>query len=103
MKYVFFAIFALGGFLCAVNLYLSFVRYVLLRVARRPAEYRFESGIPMLGSLLVVACLASFQLPNWTWIPGIVLAVLDTGGIHWFVGTMAFRAVRSAMQPSRRS
>lgn len=86
--------FALGALLCVTNFYLSFLRYPLHRLRRLPREsYRWSSGIPLVGSLLVA--LSLFRLHA---VPGILpaaiaLIAVDTGGIHWFIATMVYQSV----------
>ena len=72
-------LFLLGGVISLVNLYLSYGRPLLYR------DSPHMSGIPLCGSLLVA--LSFVGLPSdafwaWFWV-GIVLIVIDTGGIHW--------------------
>ncbi len=88
----------LGALVCLVNFYLSFLRYLLHRArGRDPENYRWMSGVPLIGSLLV--------LISWVfWLHGIgsqaldvtagAIALIDTGGIHWFVGTMVVQWIR---------
>jgi hypothetical protein len=54
------------------------------------------SGIPAVGSVLVVGALALGSLPAWALISGSAFAVLDTGGLHWFVGGLAWQAMKSS-------
>jgi hypothetical protein len=91
-----FAIFGFGIIVCALNFFLSFVRPVWVRIVERKSEYRHVSGLPLIGSLATVAALIFFHLPYWAWIPGFALAVLDTGGIHWFIVTMVWKADSNA-------
>jgi len=91
-----FVLLAVGGFVCALNVYLSYIRYLLFRLAGRRAEYRFISGVPIVGSLAVIVTLVCFQFPGWALIVGIVLAALDTGGLHWFAGSMVWHAMKNA-------
>jgi hypothetical protein len=85
-----------GGAFCWLNFYLSFIRYPLHRLRGQPREtFRWTSGIPLIGSLCVVAGLVlmkvSGALPS-TALLALALAsvALDTGGIHWFIGTMVW-------------
>lgn len=86
--------FALGALLCLTNFYLSFLRYPLYRLRGLPKEsYRWVSGIPLFGSLFVG--LSLFGLSDLTGMVSVavVLIVIDTGGLHWFVGTMIYQFV----------
>lgn len=96
IKIVFFCFLGAGAFLCALNFYLSFMRFPLYRLRGRESEYRHVSGAPVLGSFLVVALLIPRALPTWARIAGLVLAALDTGGLHWFIGVTVWHAVKKA-------
>jgi hypothetical protein len=99
VKIVAFSFFGAGAFLCALNFYLSFLRYPLYCVRGRKGEYRYVSGAPLFGSFLVVVFLIRpemLQLPRWARFAGLALAALDTGGLHWFIGTMAWQAIKEA-------
>jgi hypothetical protein len=87
-----FAALGFGCAVCALNFYLSFVRYANFYIAGPTSEYRFVSGIPLTGSLVALACFVCFRLPHWAWLIGIICALADTGGIHWFLGTMLWHA-----------
>jgi hypothetical protein len=68
--------------LSSLNLYLSFVRPALFR--HRP-DYRFVSGIPVIGTLLVMAGTAvgwSAALPG---LLGFIALLLDTEGLPWLI------------------
>ena len=86
-----------GGVLCWHNFYLSFIRYPLHRLRHQPREtFRWSSGIPLIGSLCVGVGLALMKvggaLPTATPLTlALASAAVDTGGIHWFLGTMAWR------------
>ena len=93
-----------GGCICLLNFYLSFLRYPLhLAAGRGRNSYRWVSGIPLLGSMAVVIAWAfwtrhqsSLALDVATW----SIALLDTGGIHCFVATMAYQRFGSRGKPS---
>jgi hypothetical protein len=82
-----------GGAICLVNFYLSFLRRPLfvLRGGKKE-DFRWSSGIPLIGSLIVVLTLVFARPDVWLMIPGAFLAAIDTGGIHWFLGTMLWHA-----------
>lgn len=96
-----FGVFSFGVVICAVNFYLSYVRYSLNRVFSKKTEYHFVSGFPILGSFLVVVCLAMSRFPRWALIVGIIAAVLDTGGIHWFIGIVGWHKIIWNYKPAR--
>lgn len=87
-------LFGLGALLCFANFYLSFLRYPLHRLRGLSKEsYHWVSGFPLFGSLFVA--LSLFGLHDIAaMIPvAIVLMLIDTGGIHWFVGSMIYQFV----------
>jgi phosphatidylserine synthase len=92
-------LFFLGALICAANFYLSYIRYSLFYMTGRQSEFRYVSGIPLVGSLIVVLSLIFLRLPHWATLAGVVLAVLDTGGIHWFIGSVAWHSMRSGSTP----
>ena len=94
-----YALFALGSFFCGLNFYLSFLRVPLLRRRGVPLqEIQHVSGAPLLGSLFVLVGLpAVYAVPGLLPL-GIVLMLIDTGGLHWFLGTMLFMAIRRPSQ-----
>jgi hypothetical protein len=84
------AIFVLGLLICALNFFLSFLQILRLRMTGGKSQCRFISGLPLIGSLFTTAALMFLRGPRWVWISGVILAVLDTGGIHWFFGSMVW-------------
>ena len=85
--------FGLGAFICAGNFYLSFIRYPLHRLCGRSREsYRWVSGIPLFGSLFVALSLLQLCATPWLLPAGVVLILADTGGVHWFIGTMIYHS-----------
>ena len=90
-----YPLFALGAFFCGLNFYLSFLRAPLLRrKGVPPNEIRHVSGAPMIGSLFVLVGLPAVHAVPGLVPLGILLILIDTGGPHWFVGTMLFMAIR---------
>jgi hypothetical protein len=86
---------AVGGAICAINFYLSFFRYLVHVLRHEGGQYRWTSGFPLVGSGLVVLSLVVAQLPGWAFLTGAALATLDTGGIHWLAGVIAWQALKS--------
>ena len=81
-----YTLFAVGTLVCFLNFYLSFLRYPLYRLFGR--EYKHVSGVPLFGSpLLIVAVAILHERPLFFW-SGITIALLDTGGLHWFASIM---------------
>ena len=55
--------------------------------------YRWVSGIPICGSLFVAISLLKFWHPPWLLTLGVLLILIDTGGLHWLAGTMFYYVV----------
>ena len=85
-EYVGIALLVLGGLICGLNFYFSFLRFPLHRLrGGRRETYRWESGIPLFGSLFVaISLIWGWHSAWWLWL-GIGLIVIDTGGPQWFV------------------
>ena len=99
VKIVGWVFLGLGGFVCALNFYLSFLRHPLLRKLGREGEIRWISGFPFLGSVLVLYIVIFYPLPIWAKIAGIVLAAIDTGGPHWFLASVVGMARKEPTPP----
>lgn len=92
-------LFGVGALVCLMNCYLSCLRHPLHRIrGGAPEAYRWVSGFPLVGSLLVVTAWllwlrsegsAALNVTAW------LLALIDTGGIHWFVLVMGVHWVQS--------
>lgn len=95
VTYIAYILLAFGCFLSLVNFYLSFLRYPVHRLrGRAPDDYRWMSGYPLVGSLVVFVCLPFvFHIPWLFWL-GVICAALDTGGLHWFLVGFGVMAVR---------
>ena len=78
----------LAGLVAAYNFYLSFLRLLIHRLLGRPMEsYRFVSGTPVIGDVLVVlGCLLSFGVVDTAEF-GLGVAVFNTGGMLCFLVT----------------
>jgi hypothetical protein len=87
-----YIMFALGAFISILNFHLSFVRPAIHRLRGR--EYRFVSGFPFVGSLLLVASYFMFPADHILRPVALVVAVCDTGGIHWFCIMMVYGLFR---------
>jgi hypothetical protein len=89
-----YPLYTLGAVLCAMNFYLSFLRApLLIRKGVPRDEIRHVSGAPLLGTVFVLVGLPAVQHVPGLVPLGILLILIDTGGPHWFVGTMLFMAV----------
>ena len=95
MEKVSLSIYVLGCLFCLVNIYTSWLRYPIHKyVFKKPDdEFKFVSGIPLLGSVFIVLALFLYSGNAILFWLGVVLALLDTGGIHWFIGTIIYASV----------
>jgi len=99
MNFPAYLLFVLGAFICILNFHSSFIRPAIHSM-RGQGEYRFASGFPLIGSLMLVG---SFLLLPAGHIPrpvALVIALFDTGGIHWFCVIMALDFYRSHRRSS---
>ena len=91
--------FVLGALLCLTNFYLSFLLYPVHRLRGFPREsYRWESGIPVFGSLFVGLSLFGLHSLSAMQPAALLLMVIDTGGIHWFVGIWIYWSLHEKTQ-----
>jgi hypothetical protein len=94
MKWLMMFLLGTGGLLCCLNFYLSFLKYPVHRMlGGKKEDYRWDSGIPVFGSLFVALSLFWFWQPPWLLTLAIVLILVDTGGLHWFAGTLLYYEV----------
>jgi hypothetical protein len=89
MRILAYILFGLGGFLSILNFYMSFIRPAI-HVMRGRGEYRFVSGFPLVGSLMLVAAFFLFPAGHILRPAALVIALFDTGGIHWFCVLMVY-------------
>ena len=92
MLFFAYLLFVVGAFVSLLNFYLSFIRYMICRWQHQ--EYNHVSGFPLVGSpLLVVSffCFPSEHAVRWA---ALIVALFDTGGIHWFCYSMLHEAIR---------
>jgi hypothetical protein len=81
-----YVLFALGAIVSCLNFYLSVVRYPLYKLLG--LEYRWVSGLPLFGSLLLIVAVVILQESPFLFWSGLVIAIIDTGGLHWFAAVM---------------
>ena len=75
-----------GGIICFLNFYLVFLRYPIFRlIGGNPLTYRFKSGVPLVGSMLVALSLIEFWNNPWLLALAAILIICDIDGIHWYV------------------
>jgi hypothetical protein len=84
--------FGLGALVSLLNFYTSWVRMPLLRALGRPPHW--VSGFPIIGSLLLAISAILMWEVRGIALSALVLAALDTGGIHWLIGGQLWRAHR---------
>jgi len=66
MKLITTSILILGGLTCCLNFYLSVPRYLLHKFrGGKEEDYKWVSGIPVVGSLLVALSLLAFWQITW--------------------------------------
>lgn len=87
-------LFGLGTLITCVNVYTSFIRYPLHRWRGGTRDdFRWISGLPIFGSLFLwLAALALIHHPVLMW-TALITSLFDTGGLHWFAGTMIYTAL----------
>jgi hypothetical protein len=71
--------------IAVTNFYLSWLRYPLYRLlGGSRAEYRFVSGLPMVGSIAAFIALVLDNRTAFAWVALAALGV-ETGGLLWAV------------------
>jgi len=92
----------LGGSVCVLNFYLYFLRCPVHRwKGGRTEEFRWVSGIPLIGSALVALSLLKFYAEPWLLAIGLLLIALDSGGVHWFLGMLFYQKLLDKSRTSR--
>ena len=93
LTFISWAAFLVGGFVCLLNFYLSWLSYPLHRLrGLSPESFRSHSGFPLIGSILVVVSLVDLHSESAVVPIAIGLIAIDTGGIHWFLGAQVYHA-----------
>lgn len=100
MSILAYMLFGLGGFFSLLNLHLSFVRPAIHRLQGH-GEYRFVSGFPLVGSLMLVGSFFLFPAGYILRLVALVIALFDTGGIHWFCVMMVYDFFRGRRSGGR--
>ena len=88
MQILAYCLFGVGVFVSLLNFYLSCIRPAICRLRHR--QYRFVSGFPLVGSLLLVGSYFLYPAGHVLRRLALVVALFDTGGIHWFCITMVY-------------
>ena len=87
------------AWVCLFNFFLSFIRMPWNRWRGR--DVRWSSGVPLFGSaFLLWFAIWHSDSPIWFW-SSIAIALLDTGGLHWFASTMFWQEVIRARLTGR--
>ena len=74
------ALMAMALLLGSLNFYLSYIRPAL---DQHRTDYRFVSGIPLIGTLLVIVGTIVGWSATLPAVLGVVALLLDTGGLPW--------------------
>ncbi len=88
-----YLLFALGAWICLLNFYISFIRTSLLTALGRSP--RRVSGFPLFGSFVLAIIAATFWEKRGLALTALAIAALDTGGIHWFLGSLLWQSLVS--------
>jgi hypothetical protein len=74
-----------GGLVAVFNLFLAYIRPSVIRALGWPE--RNVSGVPMIGSLLLVPATIYFAIDwrPWLFAAGVLLNLMDLGGVFWFL------------------
>ena len=93
LTFISWAAFLVGGFVCLLNFYLSWLSHPLHRLQGLSQEsFRSRSGFPFIGSILVALSLLRLHSEPAAVPIAIGLIAIDTGGIHWFLGALIHHA-----------
>ena len=96
-------LFGLGGIICAMNFYLSVLRYpIFLLRGGQKSEFQWISGAPVIGSLSVAVGLVFLYPTSWILIAGLILILIDTGGLHWSAGTLLYEWISRTDEEAQR-
>jgi hypothetical protein len=82
-------LFGLGGVLSILNFHLSLVRPANHRLRGR-GEYRFVSGFPLVGSIMLVGSFFLFPGGHILRPVALVIALFDTGAFHWLCAMIVY-------------
>ena len=89
----------LGVFVSLLNFHLSFTLPLYHRLRQR--ESRISSGIPYIGQLLCLLSLPFFPTPSVPQLIALIAALIDTMGIHWFIGALLWDRLRGTDSASQ--
>ena len=86
-----YTVLGLAGAIAALNLHLAFTRPWLysLRTRGSMEGYRRASGVPLVGTALVVAAIM-MAFGDWSFAAGgLLVLALDVGGTPWFLAAIS--------------
>ena len=87
-----FIMFAIAALIAMTNFYLSFIRAPIYW--RLGWECRNISGIPLIGTLFLVAAVTMIEWSAIVWLGVTLLCIIDTGGLVWFCLVMMWKFVK---------
>lgn len=90
---------SLAAIIAGLNLYLSVIRGLIYWF--QGWQYRHVSGLPLLGSLLLVVALVVLEKSPSIWIIAIIVSLLDTGGAIWLLLTISWMTLWRAITRRR--
>jgi hypothetical protein len=88
-----------GGAIALLNFTLSYLVVPWRRHVSGRTETRVASGLPLIGSLLLIAALFVAPAGPMRWIATALLLV-DTGGPHWFLGSVIWHQIAERRKPT---
>jgi hypothetical protein len=93
-NYIGIALLAIAALIACGNFYVSFVRPpIYWWVLRRDCPN--VTGIPAIGTFLVLAAFAFLQKSALVWATAIAICVIDTAGLPWFCLTVVCMTIRA--------
>lgn len=87
-----YILFAIAALIAVSNFYLSFVRAPIHWWLGRKCPN--ISGIPLVGTLFLIAAIALLQWSALLWLLVILVCAIDTGGLVWFCLVMAWKSLK---------
>ena len=86
---------SVGVLVSVINFYLSFLRYPIhIAGGGKKDEFKWVSGLPLIGTVFVVAALLLDGLERSLILyPGLFALMIDTGGVLWFIGQEIYQRI----------
>ena len=85
-----------GALVTVLNVYLSWIRVPLQRRIAPGRKARWVSGIPIVGSGALWLSAMLLPISDWRVPVALALSVFDTGGLHWFAGSLMWQRLRGS-------